>query len=90
MRIASLRVRLLLAAAMAITVALMLSGLLLARLFVQHVEDRVATELQTSLNQIAAGIELNGEGVMQLASAPAMETVANGNGQPSAAAKATA
>lgn len=71
MRIASLRVRLLIAAAMAIAVALILSGLLLARLFVQHVEDRVAAELQTHLNQIAAGLELNGEGMMQLASAPA-------------------
>lgn len=71
MRIASLRVRLLLAAAIAIAIALILSGVVLARLFVQHVEDRVGAELQTHLNQIAAGIELDGGGVMQLASAPA-------------------
>lgn len=53
----SLRARLLLASALAILSALAVSGFLLARLFEQHVEARVAAELQAQMNQLAAGLE---------------------------------
>lgn len=61
----SLRARLLLASALAIFAALAVSGVLLARLFEQHVETRIAAELQGQLNQLAAGLETDADGKLQ-------------------------
>lgn len=55
----SLRSRLLLAAGIAIFVALSVSEFLLAKLFEQHVENRVAAELQAQANQLVAGFEFD-------------------------------
>ena len=64
-QVTSLRLRLLIAAALAIALALAASGLLLVRLFSQHVEHRVAAELLNHLNQIAAGLEVGTDRTLQ-------------------------
>ncbi len=71
MRIGSLRARLLAAAGLAIAAALTVSGVLLGRLFSDHVENRTAVELQDHLNQLAAGLETDAEGRIVPATAPA-------------------
>ena len=58
MKNGSLRLRLLLAAAFAITIALFLAGLALATLFEQQVRARVMQELNNDLLQLAGSIEV--------------------------------
>ena len=67
----SLRLRLLVAAGLAIVVALYVSGAVLARLFTQHVEEREFSELGNHLNQIIAAIELDADGKPGLTASPA-------------------
>ncbi len=67
----SLRARLLFASALAVLSALTVSGFLLARLFEQHVEARVATELQAQLNQLAAGLESTADNGLRFTNDPA-------------------
>jgi signal transduction histidine kinase len=58
----SLRLRLLIAAAISITAALTLAGLGINLLFERYVERRVERELQGHLIQLAAGIEVDADG----------------------------
>lgn len=66
----SLRARLLLASALAVLSALAASGILLAQLFEQHVETRVAAELQMQLNQLAGGLETDADNGLRTANEP--------------------
>ena len=63
----SLRVRLLLWASGAITLALVLAGLGLATLFDRHVERRIQDELATYLQQLSGGIEFASDGSFSVA-----------------------
>ena len=54
----SLRVRLLLAALISVSAALLITGLSLVVMFENHVERRIGLELETYLNQISANIEV--------------------------------
>ncbi len=54
----SLRFRLLVAAALSISVALLVTGLSLTIMFEHHVERRIGQELATYLNQISANVEV--------------------------------
>jgi signal transduction histidine kinase len=65
----SLRLRLLLAAALSISLALIVAAIGLILLFDRHVARRVDAELHTHLNQIAAALEFDAAGRPQL-SAP--------------------
>ncbi|WP_374370727.1 sensor histidine kinase [Dongia sp.] len=65
----SLRLRLLLAAAMSISLALIVAAVGLILLFDRHVARRIDAELHTHLNQIAAALEFDAEGRPRL-SAP--------------------
>ena len=67
----SLRLRLLIAATLAIVVALSVSGAVLSRLFTQHVEEREFAELGNHQNQIIAAIQIDADGRPGLATAPA-------------------
>ena len=58
----SLRVRLLLAAAVSLTAALLVAGLVLVKLFERHVDKRIERELATHLQQIAALLEADASG----------------------------
>jgi signal transduction histidine kinase len=58
----ALRLRLLLGAAVWIAIALLIAGLILARLFAIHVHDRFASELGHHLDQLAAGLEIDAAG----------------------------
>lgn len=71
MTFGSLRLRLIGAAACAVILALAVSGVLLSRLFTEHVEARVDAELTNHLNQIAASLEIGVDGALQVAIAPA-------------------
>lgn len=71
MAMRSLRLRLFASAAIAVVVALALSGIVLARLFAEHVANREMAELRNHLNQIVAAIEIDGEGRVSLAVTPA-------------------
>ncbi|MBI2255186.1 MAG: HAMP domain-containing histidine kinase [Proteobacteria bacterium] len=62
----SLRLRLLVAAAVSVGLALVLAGFGLVTLFDRHVERRVNAELHTFVNQIAAGIAFDGDGAPAL------------------------
>ncbi|MCJ9428852.1 sensor histidine kinase [Kordiimonas marina] len=62
----SLRLRLLIAAAAAISVALILGGFGLEYLFDRHVERRVQDELATYLRQLSGGIEFAPDGSFSL------------------------
>mgnify|MGYP001195908155 CR=1 FL=1 len=62
----SLRLRLLLAAAISVGLALVLAGFGLVALFDRHVERRVNAELHTFVNQIASGVDFAVGGVPQL------------------------
>ena len=66
----SLRVRLLLAGALAILAALSASGVILHRLFAEHIENREYAELLNHQNQIAAGLAVV-DGSIQLSMQPA-------------------
>lgn len=63
MRPGSLRLRMMAAAGVAMTAALSTSGLVLARIFAQHVEQRVQAELLNHLNQIASRLEITSDGL---------------------------
>lgn len=67
----SLRLRLIGAAALGVALALAISGVVLARLFTQHVEARADAELTTHLNQIVAALEIAPDGKVQVAVSPA-------------------
>jgi signal transduction histidine kinase len=66
-----LRLRLIGAAACAVAIALAISGILLARIFIAHIEARADTELTNHLSQIAGVLEIDGDGALQVAVAPA-------------------
>jgi signal transduction histidine kinase len=59
MKLRSLRLRLLIAATCAISIALAIAGFGLVLMFERHVERRIGSELDTYLNQIAAGTEFD-------------------------------
>ncbi len=52
----SLRFRLLVAAVVSVTAALLIAGMSLVLLFEHHVERRIGSELETYLNQITASV----------------------------------
>lgn len=58
----SLRLRLLILAAIAITIALLISGLALSGLFAQHVEEREYTDLANHQGQIISGLAVGADG----------------------------
>ncbi|MBK1723810.1 sensor histidine kinase [Thiocystis violacea] len=66
----SLRVRLILAAAGSVSVALLVAGLSLMTLFERHVERRIGAELLAQVNQLAAATNLGAEGRLQLDPSP--------------------
>ena len=66
----SLRLRLLVGAAIWIVLALAVAGTLLAALFRGHVERRLEAELATQLEQIAAALERPGAGSLILTHQP--------------------
>jgi signal transduction histidine kinase len=59
MRRRSLRLRLLLAAVVSIAIALIVAGFAWVQLFERHVERRLDVELETHLQQLAAGIQFD-------------------------------
>lgn len=65
--VGSLRLRLLLGAAVWILLALVMAGLLLAELFARHVEDRFTIELGHHLDQLAASLRIDATGKPELA-----------------------
>ena len=67
----SLRFRLLLAAAVSITLALVAAGLGLGALFERHVSRHQEARLAQSLDQILGNLELGAEGRIRLAGTPA-------------------
>jgi signal transduction histidine kinase len=71
MSLGSLRLRLLLAGALSILVALSLAAVGLTLLFKQHVERRVDAELTVYLNQLAANLALSPSGELSVDPAPA-------------------
>ena len=66
MRTGSLRLRLLVAAAFSIAVALFIAGLALIALFEQQVRDRVMQELKNDLLQLVGAIEISDKGEIKL------------------------
>lgn len=67
----SLKLRLLLAAAIAVTLALMAAGLALATLFENQVRSRVAQELDNDLLQLAGAAEVAPDGSIKISHDPA-------------------
>ncbi len=67
----SLRLRLFVAGAASVMVAIGLSAIGLSLLFERHVERRALAELSVHLNQVIAGLERNGEGDLFVAQQPA-------------------
>ena len=65
----SLRLRLLLAAAISVGLALVLAGFGLVALFDRHVERRVNAELRTFVTQIAGALDFSADGQPQLSRA---------------------
>lgn len=63
----SLRLRLFLAAAISVGIALVLSGLGLTLLFERHVERRVVAELGIYLDQVVAGLDRGVDGRLEMA-----------------------
>ncbi len=81
MKAKSLRLRFLIAAGFTVTFALTLAGLGLTLLFERHFERRISSELDTYLNQIAAGVAFEADGVLRLdanLADPRFETVHSG------------
>jgi signal transduction histidine kinase len=76
----SLRLRLLAAAAIAMIVALTVSGLVLANLFERHVEAREYAELRNHQNQIIAAVVIAADGQFSLSNAPADPRFGTPNG----------
>lgn len=58
----SLRLRLLIGAAVWIAAALLIAGVILAHLFADHVHHRFAAELGHHLDQLAAGLDIDADG----------------------------
>ncbi len=58
----SLRFRLLVAAVVSVTAALLIAGMSLVIMFEHHVERRIDSELETYLNQITASVEVTSNG----------------------------
>jgi len=71
MSLGSLRLRLLLAGALSILIALSLAAIGLTLLFKQHVERRVDAELTVYLNQLAANLALSSSGELSVDPPPA-------------------
>jgi signal transduction histidine kinase len=71
MRRRSLRLRLLFAAAISIAVAMIVAGFGWVQLFERHVERRLDVELETHLQQLAAGIVFDAQDQPHLKQAPA-------------------
>lgn len=71
MRRGSLRLRLLLAGAVSVIAALVLSALGLTLLFERHVERRVEAELAVHLGQIVAGLDHSSDGTLGVSRPPA-------------------
>ena len=69
MRISSLRLRLLLVAAISIAVTLGLAGVSLSLIFERHVERRVADELRVRWNELAAALTFDDDGLPQMSQA---------------------
>jgi signal transduction histidine kinase len=67
----SLRLRLLVIAALAIALALFVSGSILARLFRLHIEEREFAELANHQSQIVAAVQIDGDGQLGFATEPA-------------------
>jgi signal transduction histidine kinase len=61
----------LLIAAVAISIALFVSGAVLARLFTHHIEEREYAELANHQNQIIAAISIDADGRLSLSTSPA-------------------
>jgi signal transduction histidine kinase len=66
MRLASLRLRLLLAAAIATSLAVGLTGVVLVYLFQQYVENRVYSGLESHLQQLTEGLSVDGNGAVSV------------------------
>jgi signal transduction histidine kinase len=66
MRLTSIRVRLLLAAAATIVLAMLASGASIALIFERHVENRVKQELEKHFIQLVAALEVQPEGNIRL------------------------
>lgn len=66
----SLRLRLLLLAAVVMTAALVVTGLVITQLFTLHLERRVGQELDTHIEQLAGGLRIGPSGEMTLERAP--------------------
>jgi signal transduction histidine kinase len=67
----SIRLRLLIAAAVSVVAALALAGAGLTYLFERHVERRVEHELSTYLNQLIGGVDIAPDGTIRVAEPPA-------------------
>lgn len=67
----SLRLRLLLGAALAIFIALLLSWWVMSLLFERHIERRVVDDLRREGGQLVAGLKISADGVPQLETPPA-------------------
>ena len=64
----SIRVRLLIAAALSVIAALAIAGIGLTYLFERHVERRIDAELTNHMNQLIAGLEIADDGASALPS----------------------
>ncbi len=70
LKLNSLRLRLLALAAMAVTVAMIVSAVGLVTLFGRHVERRIGQELDTHILQLAGNLLFGADGALQLDSEP--------------------
>lgn len=66
MKLTSIRLRLLLAAAVMIVLALLASGVSIALIFERHVENRVEQELEKHFTQLVAALEVQPDGAIRL------------------------
>jgi len=66
----SLRARLALAAVASIALALIVAGAGLVALFERHVERRIGAELISQLNQLAAAVQIDGDGGIEVVPLP--------------------
>lgn len=67
----SLRLRLVLAGGLAVVAALSIAAAGLALLFERHVERRAIAEMSADLDQLSAGLERDGEGLLEVRAPPA-------------------
>jgi signal transduction histidine kinase len=70
MKAGSIRLRLLIAAAVSVVAALALAGVGLTYLFERHVERRIEAELANHMNEIIAGLEIAGDGSVNVIQPP--------------------